>query len=235
MTAGAWRAFPIEGSMRDSYTQVVVSLQIPMMADRCGCLSGAATRPRPSRDTIAAMESAQIRRLPRWPFPLDSDKAVEAALFVVHRVTDPTLHSVSKVLYHADKAHLARYGRPISGDRYVAMKHGPVPSATYDMFKTLRGDSNFPLSERARSAMAVEDYTVRALRAADESVLSTSEMECLAASAAEHGNKSFYQRTADSHGPAWQAAGENDLIALECLLLEIDNSDELRAHLAQDD
>lgn len=181
---------------------------------------------------IAAMENAQARRLPRWPFTLDADKAIEAALFVAHRVGAPTLHAISKVLYHADKAHLARYGRPISGDRYIAMKHGPVPSATYDIFKTLRGDADFPLPERARTAMAVEDFTVRPLRAPDESVLSPSEQDCLAAAAAEHGSKTFNQRTAESHGAAWRAAGENDLIMLEHLLLEIENRDELRAHLA---
>ena len=184
---------------------------------------------------MATMEKAQSRRLPRWPFALDTEKAIEAALYIAHRVRTPTLHVISKVLYHADKAHLGRYGRPISGDRYVAMKHGPVPSATYDIFKTLRGESNFPLPESARTAMSVDDYTVRPLRPADETVLSESERECLAASAAEHGNKSFNQRTAESHGPAWQAAGENDLIVLESLLLEIDNRDELREHLAQDD
>ena len=27
------------------------------------------------------------------------------------------------------------WGRPISGDRYVAMEHGPVPSAIYDLIK----------------------------------------------------------------------------------------------------
>jgi uncharacterized phage-associated protein len=176
-----------------------------------------------------------VHRIPRWPFVLDTDKVVEAALFAVSRITNPTLHSVSKVLYHADKMHLSRYGRPISGDRYIAMKHGPVPSATYDILKTLRGDSTFPLPERARGAFGVETYCVRALRAADESVLSASEMECLAASAEAHGAKSFAQRSAESHGPAWEAADENDVIVLENLLLEIENQDELREHFTHDE
>jgi uncharacterized phage-associated protein len=181
------------------------------------------------------MRNAESRRLPRWPFALDADKVVEAVLFVTQRIPNPTLHSISKVLYYADKMHLSRYGRPISGDRYIAMKHGPVPSAAYDILKTLRGDSPFPLPERARGALGVENYTVRALRAADETVLSASEMECLASSAAEHGAKSFKQRSAESHGPAWQAADENEIIELESLLLEIDNRDELREHFTHDD
>src|ERR1035438_7135460 len=125
------------------------------------------------------MEHAEIDRLPRWPFALDTDKAVEAVLYVAARMQKPSLPSISKVLFHADKMHLSRYGRPISGDRYVAMKHGPVPSAAYDILKTLRGDSSYPLPGRAQGALAVENYTVTAQRAADETVLSASEMECL--------------------------------------------------------
>jgi uncharacterized phage-associated protein len=179
-------------------------------------------------------ENTDSRRLPRWPFRLDTDKAVESVLYIAGRVPNPTLHSIAKVLFHADKAHLSRYGRPISGDRYIAMKHGPVPSATYDILKTLKGDSEFPLTDRARNSLSVDGYAVRALRPADERVLSASEMECLAESAHAHGAKSFKQRTAESHGPAWLAADENDVIGLESLLLEIDNRDELREHFAQD-
>jgi len=181
------------------------------------------------------MLNPEPRRLPRWPFAVDIDKVVEVVTFVAGRIPDPSLHAISKVLYHADKAHLSRYGRPISGDYYVAMKFGPVPSATYDILKTLRGDSNFPLPASAAGALRVEDYSVSALREADASVLSVSERECLAESAREHGAKSFHRRTEESHGPAWNAADENGVIGLENLLLEIDNPDELREHLAQDE
>jgi uncharacterized phage-associated protein len=179
---------------------------------------------------------AKPRQLARWPFALDTDKAIEALLFVAHRIPNPTLHSLSKVLYHADKMHLSRFGRPITGDHYIAMKHGPVPSATYDILKTIRGESKLPLPERAQGALeVVSHYSVVPRRAADDGVLSASEMDCLAQSAAEHGAKSFAQRSADSHGPAWQAADENDVIVLENLLLEIENSDALREHFTQDE
>jgi uncharacterized phage-associated protein len=181
------------------------------------------------------MRNAESGRLPRWPFALDTDKVIEAVLFVASRIENPTLHAIAKVLFHADKMHLSRYGRPISGDRYVAMKHGPVPSATYDILKTVRGDASFPLPTRAEGAFSVENYHVRGLRPADERVLSRSEIECLSESAAQHGAKSFAQRSAESHGPAWQAVGENDIIELENLLLEIENRDELREHFAHDD
>ncbi|WP_409530306.1 Panacea domain-containing protein [Shinella sp.] len=40
-----------------------------------------------------------------------------------------------KTLYYADRAHLQRYGRPITGDRYIAMENGPVPSYAYNAVK----------------------------------------------------------------------------------------------------
>jgi uncharacterized phage-associated protein len=184
---------------------------------------------------LRAMRKAESGRLPRWPFILDTDKVIEAVLFITPRIERPTLHSIAKVLFHADKMHLSRYGRPISGDRYVAMKFGPVPSATYDILKAVRGDSFFSLPERAQNAFRVDNFDVEALRPADVSVLSGSEIECLVASASEHGAKTFKQRSAESHGPAWQAVGENDVIELENLLLEIENRDELREHFAHED
>ena len=52
--------------------------------------------------------------------------ALAAVLYVAHRLPHSTLHTLSKVLYFADRKHLERYGRFIFGDTYIAMKFGPV-------------------------------------------------------------------------------------------------------------
>jgi|GEM_PF-3978104 len=41
--------------------------------------------------------------------------------------------ALMKLLYLADREALLRFGRPITGDRVVAMKHGPVLSRVYDL------------------------------------------------------------------------------------------------------
>src|SRR6202042_2841503 len=51
-------------------------------------------------------------------------------------------HHLSKILYFADKAHLAKWGRTLTGDRYIAMKNGPVPSRIYDFIKYVQGTSD---------------------------------------------------------------------------------------------
>ena len=42
------------------------------------------------------------------------------------------------VLLFADKKHLERYGRFITGDTYSAMENGPVPSFAYDVVKCIK-------------------------------------------------------------------------------------------------
>jgi uncharacterized phage-associated protein len=62
-------------------------------------------------------------------FKFDESKLVQAlAYFSLRGVKDLTKLKAAKLLYHADKIHLNRYGRPITGDSYVCMEHGPVPS-----------------------------------------------------------------------------------------------------------
>ncbi len=44
-------------------------------------------------------------------------------------------YDLVKTLFLADRAHLNEWGRPITYDNYIAMKHGPVPSMAYDLLK----------------------------------------------------------------------------------------------------
>jgi uncharacterized phage-associated protein len=68
-------------------------------------------------------------------FKMNWAKAVEAVHYVVSIHPGITAYYLAKVFYFADKAHLADWGRPICGDDYVAMEHGPVPSGIYDLIK----------------------------------------------------------------------------------------------------
>jgi hypothetical protein len=179
------------------------------------------------------METKAASALPRWPFRFDPEKALESVLFVIPRLRDPTLHSVSKILYQADREHMQRYARPISGDRYCAMEHGQVPSAIYDVLKAVKAGRD--LSAGFAESLRVENgRQVVALREPRLDVLSPSELECLATSAAEHGHKTFGQLADESHDAAWEAAGDNELVELEHFLLTLSNAAELREHFTHD-
>ena len=53
-----------------------------------------------------------------------------------------------KILYFSDRNHLSKYGRSITGDTYIAMTDGPVPSKIYDIFKSVRGDGFFSINAK---------------------------------------------------------------------------------------
>jgi uncharacterized phage-associated protein len=64
-------------------------------------------------------------------FKMSWPKAVEAIHYLASIHPGITPFYVAKILYYADKSHMADWGRPICGDFYVAMENGPVPSNTY--------------------------------------------------------------------------------------------------------
>lgn len=77
---------------------------------------------------------AQTQRSPDFRF--NPNRAAEAIDFLARARPGLTQYFVGKLLYMADKAHLLDWGRPITFDRYVAMEHGPVPSAVRNMLQS---------------------------------------------------------------------------------------------------
>jgi uncharacterized phage-associated protein len=69
-------------------------------------------------------------------FGVNPQKTIEVILWVAHRDKgNVDIYKVLKTLFFADVFHLNTYGRPITGDNYVAMIAGPVASFCYDVLK----------------------------------------------------------------------------------------------------
>ena len=116
---------------------------------------------------------------------LDAEKALEVVIYVSHRTNN--LFNIVKTLYYADKFHLERYGRLITGDHYIAMGEGPVPSGAYDLIRLIRGDefaydSKIVEAHPENALEAKRDRTntiVNPYRASNRELLSESDIECL--------------------------------------------------------
>ncbi len=151
------------------------------------------------------------------------EKTVEVLLYIVKTV--PDTYRALKVLYLADKKHLAEYGRLICGDSYVAMKLGPVPSGAYDIVKHVRGDgfcwTDVPITE----AFTVQNYDIVPLREPALELLSESDIECLDAAIEEFGHLSFGELKDLSHDTAWESSDRNDGIPLEAIAKALPDSD----------
>lgn len=162
------------------------------------------------------------------------EKALEATLFIAQQSHAPTMHSVSKMLYLADKLHLQEYGRLICGDRYVAMEYGPVPSAVYNMMKVSAGRYSVDpdVDDLILEAFAVTNGRyVEPKREADTALLSESEMECIRETIKQYGGKTFGQLTDITHDAAWEATAENQTIALSAMVGTLPNAAELASYL----
>lgn len=166
------------------------------------------------------------------PFTFNEKVAVEAILYIATHSQDPTFHHIAKLFYFADLCHLERYGRFICGDRYIAMKHGPVPSGVYDMLKAARNGEDYLHFQNLQVAFRVEgNHHVVALREPNVEWLSDSEIECLDEAISKYDRFDFGQLCRESHDAAWLSANDNDEISLEAIINRIGNPTGLLEHL----
>ncbi len=140
----------------------------------------------------------------------DKVKTLNALLYVANRVQRKDFHKIFKVIYFADRQHLADWGRPITGDTYIAMDAGPVPSRLYDILKIVRGDSYLPDNEGLGQYFQVENWMyVRPLVDADLNKLSANEQEALSAAIAKYASLSYDEIKEKSHDVAWRSTARD--------------------------
>jgi uncharacterized phage-associated protein len=149
-------------------------------------------------------------------FKLDIEKSIHATLLVLNKLGGTTdFHKVFKILYFADQKHLAKFGRPVTGDDYVAMKHGPVPSNIYGLLKAIKGGSFFhEVEEQYAGYFDVKFHFVTAKINSDLDLLSETDIECLSEAIAENKDLNFFQLTDKSHDDAYENSVKDDLISL---------------------
>lgn len=160
------------------------------------------------------------------PSNFNPEKAINSALYVASQLERSDYHKLFKILYFADGAHLSRWGRTVTEDRYVAMPYGPVPSGLYDVFKEKERTG----STDTRYGFTVSGKAVYPLRNADMDVLSESDVQALDESIEAYGAKSFDELTHLSHGSAWANTARGGLISFRDMMIERGESEEYAAY-----
>ncbi|MDP1688835.1 MAG: Panacea domain-containing protein [bacterium] len=125
------------------------------------------------------------------------DKFINAVLFFAKN-TDPNKFGITKLvklLFFADFLHFERYGRPIIGDEYYHLPEGPVPTTSYDLYKsTFEKQIKTGLEKYINvSPTKVGLYTINKIEAKEEcneDVFSDSDVEVMKEIA-----KKFYNET----------------------------------------
>lgn len=153
----------------------------------------------------------------------NKEAAVNAILYIIQKFGRVDIHKVCKILYYADQQHLAKYGRQITGDTYICMQYGPVPSNIEDIFKALRGESYFAdqVQDLRNVIVFVNKFTVTSAVKPDMDELSESDVECLDAAIDKCRPFDFPTLANLSHGLAWSLAERNGEIDLGNILREV--------------
>ena len=138
-------------------------------------------------------------------FDIDKSKAINSLLFVMRElgVELSDKHKIFKTLYFADQKHLIRYGRPITGDTYIKMKYGPVPSYIKDI-----------AYEKKEKGLVrqIGEYNLQSNYSINMDDLSESEIECLREAISENKDCDFSKLTSKSHDKAWGNTAMNNPI-----------------------
>jgi hypothetical protein len=168
----------------------------------------------------------------------DPRRALAALTYLVRESSDD-LYILMKMLYVADKMHLAKTGRFMAGDDYVAMEQGATPSGAYDLAKFVRGDHRLHRGlANVGEFFRVENRTKLVLTAeVPEEHLSAISKECLDTVVAmyqQHPNWPYWWRLA--HDGAWTASLRDNSLAppmdLQTVAKATPNNEALLEYLA---
>lgn len=182
----------------------------------------------------------EMRKMKKIRCLYNEDVSIQAILFLLGRCGGTCdIHKICKMLYYADQHSMVTWGRSITGDAYIAMPYGPVPSNIEDAFKGLR-DMSYYFSEASyeklsKSLSFVNKFTLKALSAPDLDYLSESDIECLDFAYNKCKDLNFSQLTEMSHGLAWNEAKKNGEMSTRDIMRETGCSEELIDYVIEED
>jgi uncharacterized phage-associated protein len=140
-------------------------------------------------------------------FRFNEAKATEAAACLLKlRGRRMKYLKLIKLLYIADREALARWGRPITTDRYVSMREGPVTSNIY----TLIVSEPMPSDQSIWQAhiRTVADWDVELVSEPKNDELSQSEAKLLTETFERYGYRNRWDLVSETHKfPEWKDPG----------------------------
>jgi len=140
-------------------------------------------------------------------FRFEFDKFSDVFIYLSKNIMVLDKLKAVKLIYLADRLHLAHYGKPIIGDEYKALPYGPVPSKSLDIINILLNpdDAEFDPMGLAKLREKINiDYEKKHPEFSttvnpDNYYLSGTELETLEEIVRTFGNKSGGELIAISH------------------------------------
>ncbi|RMX08521.1 DUF4065 domain-containing protein [Corticibacter populi] len=146
------------------------------------------------------------------PSLFNEKRTAQAAAFLLHRAGGRLpLLKLMKLMYLAERESLKEYGEPITGDKLVAMPHGPVLSITYNLMNgaldSQQGGWESWMEDRAGHDVALRDESRIRSPEQDLLELSQSDLDVLQGVWEKFGHMSKWDiRDYTHHGgcPEWE-------------------------------
>jgi uncharacterized phage-associated protein len=167
-------------------------------------------------------------------FVFSPEKFASAASYLASKCAAPTKLVICKLLYFADKRHLLRYGRPITGDTYYKLPHGHVPTNSLDIINGSSSKANAALFDQF---MRLEGVRITPKRV-DLSLLSKSDIAILDEVIGDLGTKSAaYLRHISHEEPSYKKSERGRPIDFALFFEGEEYSEEIRQliELGQDE
>ena len=112
-----------------------------------------------------------------------------------------------KLIFLADRLHLRKYGRPIVGDVYLAMKLGPVGSCAKNVaeLNSVGATKSFIYARKYLKPVDPKKQEIVSLHAPDISVFSKTDLDCLEAVYKEFADRDQFELADLTHLlPEWR-------------------------------
>lgn len=154
-------------------------------------------------------------------YNFNEKKTINVVLYIAEKLKRRDFHKIFKICYFADREYLNEYGITITGDTYIAMDAGPVPTKTYDMLKIVRGDSYMSDTKNLGQYFAVSNWMfVQPLQKADMAEIAPAEKEVIDRMIERYGDLSYDEIKEKSHDIAWRSTARDYPISFESMALE---------------
>jgi hypothetical protein len=163
-------------------------------------------------------------------FKINEKKSLEAVLYLASKSPGKkiNIYNLLKMLFEADKYHLNQHARPVTGDCYVKMEYGTVPSSIYNLIK--KEPLAFSSLELQEFPFETHGNFIIPSREPDLKVFSESDLEALNRGYEAYFGLEFKEvKDKNHHESSWQETDLNKIIDFEKII----ENPEVKAYLEQ--
>ena len=167
---------------------------------------------------------------------MNYQKTIEAILYIIDQLSGSVnKYNLMKILFSSDKFHLNNHAKPVTGDIYIRMKYGTVPSSVYNMIEGKDDDWYLNILQRDNYPFQLKKegrhHFIESKIKPELDYLSKSDNKALTFGIFEYGKLTFSEVEEKNHQEkCWIDTPENSIIPFESIIEDQEIINELKEH-----